>query len=657
MKVADSGLAANSLLPGFASGANAGPGFGILVETGNALARTLVPGASKFGETGPASLATAPVLPEGDAAATLLLGAKPAGTGFPPAVEAGPAMLAHAEDMPQRPAEAGMPAIQPATAPRARRTMLPELLTGGSLLTTAATGVNKSVPAPIAARVLGASPAMPRGETAMPVTASAPAIGDTALASATPLAPATPETAASDGQTAGLKPLAAPVGAPQPDATIATRQPAAATQQATNPQGSEPTIVPGTPSSATPTAAPAAGSDKRLTETTAAPVDSRAHASPLTQAGDNVAEQAPSDTPAPPATAATQTRPSDVEAKSPVAEPTGRRGLEPSDDPAPVASDAAVMIAPAAIAERPAEPVPAVAQDARQQSFTTAASPAAEPATGQEPSATTDRNGNTDSFKIATGPEGTGTPDTSNDGAGQNGDGSNASHGERDFTNLMRDKPTATPGESTDSSKVSSQDARPLQPGSAPAPTPDRMPVPGQPAASAATAAPAGTTAAPAPVAAHDVELDSGSGHVGRDLGIAIARKVQNGEDMLRVRMNPGDLGRVEVTLAFDDKGHVQATLKADTQAAIELLRRDAADLGRALDQAGVRADPQNFRFESRSDGNQQQQMMQQNGGSGGNGGQHRQNPTGNPANDGDFVDSDAGYRPVSLDGRVDLIA
>ncbi|MGN7999372.1 flagellar hook-length control protein FliK [Sphingomonas sp. 22176] len=155
-------------------------------------------------------------------------------------------------------------------------------------------------------------------------------------------------------------------------------------------------------------------------------------------------------------------------------------------------------------------------------------------------------------------------------------------------------------------------------------------------------------SAVPAAPAAEPV-LNARAGELGRSLGVEIARKVDAGEDTLRVRMNPAELGRVEVTLAFDDKGRVQATMRAESQHTLELLRQEAPDLGRALDQAGIRSDASSFRFESRdggtsSGGNGQQASQQQSRGSNQ---QFHDEPEAQTAS----------YRPVRSDGQVDLIA
>jgi flagellar hook-length control protein FliK len=156
----------------------------------------------------------------------------------------------------------------------------------------------------------------------------------------------------------------------------------------------------------------------------------------------------------------------------------------------------------------------------------------------------------------------------------------------------------------------------------------------------------ADTARATAPAAPAEPVIEARAGHLGQSLGVEIARKVELGEETLRIRLNPIELGRIEVTLNFDEKGSLQATVRTDSVQAMDLLRQDASDLARTLDQAGVRTDAQSFRFENRGgdSGGQQAQQQQQ--------------------NRGQFAssDDDAGiaepiYRPIRSDGQVDLLA
>ena len=149
-------------------------------------------------------------------------------------------------------------------------------------------------------------------------------------------------------------------------------------------------------------------------------------------------------------------------------------------------------------------------------------------------------------------------------------------------------------------------------------------------------------------VAATEPVIAARPSHLGQQMGVEIARKVEAGEDTLRVRLSPENLGKVEVTLSFDDGGTLRATVRAESQHALDMLRQDAPDLGRALDQAGIRADAQSFRFESRSDGSGAQAQQQQ----------HNQNSAGGQLAGNDEPDTtEVAYREIRNDGQVDLLA
>ncbi|GGZ00506.1 flagellar hook-length control protein FliK [Novosphingobium colocasiae] len=92
-------------------------------------------------------------------------------------------------------------------------------------------------------------------------------------------------------------------------------------------------------------------------------------------------------------------------------------------------------------------------------------------------------------------------------------------------------------------------------------------------------------------------------GRFGADVGVAIARAresaAEGGGDALLIRLDPRHLGRIDVRMTFDDDGTMRAVMRADSPAALDLLRRESIHLDRALADAGIRADAQSLRFES----------------------------------------------------------
>ena len=71
-------------------------------------------------------------------------------------------------------------------------------------------------------------------------------------------------------------------------------------------------------------------------------------------------------------------------------------------------------------------------------------------------------------------------------------------------------------------------------------------------------------------------------------LGSVIAAKSADGVRHFDIRLDPPDLGRVQVHLSVDDSGKAQAHLVVDKPQTLELLQRDAANLNRTLTDAGL---------------------------------------------------------------------
>jgi flagellar hook-length control protein FliK len=94
-------------------------------------------------------------------------------------------------------------------------------------------------------------------------------------------------------------------------------------------------------------------------------------------------------------------------------------------------------------------------------------------------------------------------------------------------------------------------------------------------------------------------------------LAVEIAAKSQSGAKQFDIRLDPPELGRVEVRLSIDAAGKASAHLSADQPQTLELLQKDAASLTRALREAGlnVSQDGLNFSLRQQShDGNGAQQ-------------------------------------------------
>ena len=106
------------------------------------------------------------------------------------------------------------------------------------------------------------------------------------------------------------------------------------------------------------------------------------------------------------------------------------------------------------------------------------------------------------------------------------------------------------------------------------------------------------------------VEVSAGKPNM-PTLAVEIAAKSQSGAKQFDIRLDPPELGRVEVRLSIDAAGKASAHLSADQPQTLELLQKDAASLTRALREAGlnVSQDGLNFSLRQQShDGNGAQQ-------------------------------------------------
>jgi flagellar hook-length control protein FliK len=121
-------------------------------------------------------------------------------------------------------------------------------------------------------------------------------------------------------------------------------------------------------------------------------------------------------------------------------------------------------------------------------------------------------------------------------------------------------------------------------------------------AAAAAAATPPQTSAAPVPLAS---------------VAVAIATRASAGRNDFSIRLDPPELGRIDVRLSVDKNGHISSHLLADRQDTLSLLQRDASGLQRALQDAGFKTADNGMQFSLRDSfaGQQQQQQQQQPGG------------------------------------------
>jgi flagellar hook-length control protein FliK len=96
-------------------------------------------------------------------------------------------------------------------------------------------------------------------------------------------------------------------------------------------------------------------------------------------------------------------------------------------------------------------------------------------------------------------------------------------------------------------------------------------------------------------------------------LAVAIASRAQAGASQFDIRLDPPELGRIDVRLDVDGSGQVRTHVTVDRADTLQLLQSQQPQLERALEQAGLKTVDNGLQFTLRD-----QSFAGQNGGSGG---------------------------------------
>ncbi|MEW6450549.1 MAG: flagellar hook-length control protein FliK [Pseudomonadota bacterium] len=107
----------------------------------------------------------------------------------------------------------------------------------------------------------------------------------------------------------------------------------------------------------------------------------------------------------------------------------------------------------------------------------------------------------------------------------------------------------------------------------------------------AATAAAAGAATANN-VTSNTVPIDG--------VAVEIATQSQNGKHSFEIRLDPKELGRIDVRLEVDKDGHVTTKLMVDRAETLDMLKRDSANIERTLQQAGLKTSDNTLQFSLR---------------------------------------------------------
>lgn len=136
-------------------------------------------------------------------------------------------------------------------------------------------------------------------------------------------------------------------------------------------------------------------------------------------------------------------------------------------------------------------------------------------------------------------------------------------------------------------------------------------------------------------------------------VAVNIRKAVSEGLDQISIRLNPVELGRIDVKLDVSSDGTLRATFAAEKHQTLELLKNDSRQLESSLTQAGFKADAGGLNFSLRGDNGGNAQAFRDFGGQG----QNRQGGR-EDGSEQSAAPAPAAYpRRRAANGRVDLNA
>jgi flagellar hook-length control protein FliK len=90
-------------------------------------------------------------------------------------------------------------------------------------------------------------------------------------------------------------------------------------------------------------------------------------------------------------------------------------------------------------------------------------------------------------------------------------------------------------------------------------------------------------------------------------LAVEIAAQAQAGKNRFEIRLDPPELGRIDVRLDIDSEGQITSHVRVERAETLDMLRRDAPQLERALQQAGLKTSDSGLQFSLRDQSFSQQ--------------------------------------------------
>jgi len=97
-------------------------------------------------------------------------------------------------------------------------------------------------------------------------------------------------------------------------------------------------------------------------------------------------------------------------------------------------------------------------------------------------------------------------------------------------------------------------------------------------------------------------------------LALEIAASVKNGKSSFEIRLDPADLGRIDVRIDVDRSGQVTSHLTVEKPETLSMLQQDAPQLQRALDDAGLKTGSGGLQFSLRDQSSSSQDNGNQTG-------------------------------------------
>lgn len=89
-------------------------------------------------------------------------------------------------------------------------------------------------------------------------------------------------------------------------------------------------------------------------------------------------------------------------------------------------------------------------------------------------------------------------------------------------------------------------------------------------------------------------------------VAVRLQKAAANGRHRVSVRLQPAELGRIDVKLDIGKDGVVRALVSADRADTLDVLQRDSRELDKALQNAGLQTDSGSLDFNLRSDGDRE---------------------------------------------------